>query len=764
MPSSTIQDIINTALTREGKGGANTMIVSNHLAQMVLFGIRQGVEFYPAYDPNGERRNFINDLVKRNKLDLYLQAIWESYVGTGSILFYLRPNGNTYDINWYNKSQFEPYYKDGGRELDRVIITYAYQVKSDMTQLEQEKWVRLEITKTEIRRGDYEVNPGLNLHAKSYVNEEVTTNSLGIIPCIIVDNNPIAMGKRGTNDFDWLSGQIEEHNDLMAAINQNIRFFGNPSLVTTRDTNEVTEAIFGANSAPRTMSSGAAFTNKYVPSTYKYDPTSLSRTEHSKIKPVIGGVEPEERFGFIQPDAVSGDQNRWALQYEELIRTALGGVSENGINSGATAFEIKSLFGRAAATAHRKAKALYTYGLCKVFEVAIAAEEHIFERSFEVAVGWDTEKDGAISRQFIDDWLDGFEDQKGKEYPGKPLPPGVIGLRPQGTREVLWRFTGPVFEDGPIDLQQKSIFARNLAEEGFDTISQMQILFPDKTEEEINQMLGGVPFRRISNTMGIIERLAGMASNFGQIPDPLMPDIPLVAKYGQFIDQMIFILFQKMLVELSRGQQDDRQLQRTEPSPFGPSSGIPSDSDGSAGGLQPGPAGQLPYPGHGGPNAPMAGGTTGQRGSVPGAPGGSPAGVSQSGYATGLLDPSQYGPAYGYPLPNNGELQPGPAGAVGQQPFGRGTQQGIGTTSHPGMGTPEFINPIPAPGGTVESSASTAAVYRPQYGNAYQQPVYGESDLQRQPGLLAQLFPTFGAAANAATKRLTPKRRKTNKR
>jgi hypothetical protein len=762
---SSIQDIINTALSRESEGNANTMIVSNHLAQMVLFGIRQGVEFYPAHDPNGDREKFITEVVERNRLDLYLQAIWEAFVGTGSVLFYLRPYGNTYDIYWYQKDQFEPYYKDGGRELERVIINYPYKVRSHLSNMEAEKWVRLEITETEIRKGEYENNPGFGINVQGWANEEVTTNTLGIVPCVIVDNNPVSLGRRGTNDFDWLAGQIEKHNDLMTAINSNISFFGNPTLVTTRSSQEVTEAAFNVHNTPRTISSGAAFQNSRVQSTYKYDPTTLSEKDGAlKIKPVIGNVEPDERFGFIQPDAISGDQNRWALQYEELIRTALGGVSENGINSGATAFEIKSLFGRAASTAMRKAVPLYTYGLCKLFELAIAAEEFLFERSFEQAIKWDAEKKGPIQPWMIDLYLDGGTTPKGKEVEGKPLPSGVVGLRPYGNRKILWRFTGPVFEDGPMDLQQKSIVARNLSEEGFDTISQMRILFPDKTEKEIDKMLGGVPFRRISNTLGIVNNLIGLSGQMMQTPDLLDPAMPMALKYGQFIDQMIFILFQKMLMELQRGQ-DGPNVYDSDPGPFAGRSGIPSDPNAGAGStpnsyLQPGPAGQLPYPGFSGngtANVPMAGGAPDQRNSV------SSTGLSPSGSAAGLLPPELYSSAAGpgpNGLPANGQLQQPDLGRW--QPFSGGAEQGIGTTGQPGsQPLPEFVSPIPGPGTVVQHSSPTRpTVYGQQPWSPHQQPVYGQSDLQSQPGLLAQLFPSFTAAARA----VSPKRRKSNKR
>jgi hypothetical protein len=88
-----------------------------------------------------------------------------------------------------------------------------------------------------------------------------------------------------------------------------------------------------------------------------------------------------DRVVYLTPDAVSGDQNLYARQYREEIRTALGGVDELGITAGATAYEIKSLYGRAATTAARRCKGLLTYGLCKLFALVIFHEEQIFRSS-----------------------------------------------------------------------------------------------------------------------------------------------------------------------------------------------------------------------------------------------------------------------------------------------------------------------------------------------------------------------------------------------
>ena len=88
----------------------------------------------------------------------------------------------------------------------------------------------------------------------------------------------------------------------------------------------------------------------------------------------------------MTPDAVSGDQNLYVKQYRSEIRLALGGVDDIDINT-ASAYEIKSLYGRVAATAEKKAKSMFEFGLCKAFVMMIQHEEFLFEESFARILG-----------------------------------------------------------------------------------------------------------------------------------------------------------------------------------------------------------------------------------------------------------------------------------------------------------------------------------------------------------------------------------------
>ena len=45
-----LKEIIDSYLDKDGGALIDTGIVASHLAQMKLFGIRQGVEYFPAQD------------------------------------------------------------------------------------------------------------------------------------------------------------------------------------------------------------------------------------------------------------------------------------------------------------------------------------------------------------------------------------------------------------------------------------------------------------------------------------------------------------------------------------------------------------------------------------------------------------------------------------------------------------------------------------------------------------------------------------------
>ena len=70
---SELDSILKSVIERDGSGPADTMLVNAHLSQMKMFGIRQGVEFFPQQDNLGTQRfDFVQQVIKFNKLDARL--------------------------------------------------------------------------------------------------------------------------------------------------------------------------------------------------------------------------------------------------------------------------------------------------------------------------------------------------------------------------------------------------------------------------------------------------------------------------------------------------------------------------------------------------------------------------------------------------------------------------------------------------------------------------------------------------------------------
>ena len=96
---SILEDMIKSVITKDGKGTADTMLISSHLSQMKMFGIRQGVEYYPMQDNLGTQRfDFVQQVIKFNQLDARLDAIWDRFLVYGKGLFYIRPTKKSIDF------------------------------------------------------------------------------------------------------------------------------------------------------------------------------------------------------------------------------------------------------------------------------------------------------------------------------------------------------------------------------------------------------------------------------------------------------------------------------------------------------------------------------------------------------------------------------------------------------------------------------------------------------------------------------------------
>mgnify|MGYP001188379287 FL=1 len=577
------RQILEAARKRDGSSGTDTMVVNSHLAQMKLFMLRQGIEFFPAQDTFGFRKIFIQQLVEENEIDSRLEGIVDDFLLDGKGLFYFRPVDDTYRLMWFSKENYRAYY-DAQSQLEEIELIYSFSVRSGAGALAiptadngSTRYVKLQVRRDTIKESITTERPSFeagqtNSFTWSPNQTRTLVNSLGFIPAVEAFNTMRSTGMDATGDFDWLSEQIVLHDDLVKNIRTNITFFGNPTLVSSRPKHDLVESGSEEGLRP-TISSQAGFYSASRPSTRVSEPGPSGGGGSLKVPRIIANVEPTDRAVYLTPDAVSGDQNLYARQYREELRTAMGGVDELGISSGATAYEIKSLYGRAATTATRRCKGLLTYGLCKLFGLIIYHEEKIFRDSFAMAIGM-TRPAPPIEENFqpgedYDKAVGAFQEQE-KAYDEQlelaireavqstELPPGVVGLIPDGNRKIEWRWKGPVFEDGTEDILNSSIVVRNLQELGVNSIEALRYLFPDKTDEERSAMLSGYPFRMAQATQSSIGQFLALINDMRQTPHPQAPDLPLLADPKLDLTPYVYRAFEFLKRELTyAGQYSD---------------------------------------------------------------------------------------------------------------------------------------------------------------------------------------------------------------
>ena len=651
--SQGIQDrfrrILEAARKRDGGSGTDTMIVNSHLSQMKLFMLRQGLEFYPAQDTYGFRKQFLSQIIEENEIDTRLEGIVDDFLIDGKGLFYFRPIRDTYRIMWFSADNYRAYY-DAMGELEEVELIYSFTVRDSLTspaatstlQGGSDRYVKLRVRRDEIKETITTEKPSFDASSQTLAfsanKTRTLTNSLGFIPAVESFNSMRSTGMDATGEFDWLAEQIVTHDDLVKNIRTNIHFFGNPTLLSSRPKHDLVDSGDDEGMRP-TISSQAGFYAANRPSTRVSTPTVGSTGGGMKVPRIIANIEPTDRAAYLTPDAVSGDQNLYARQYREEIRTALGGVDELGITAGATAYEIKSLYGRAATSATRRCRGLLTYGLCKLLALIIFNEEKIFRQSFAAAAGLQQPPapireefpDGETFAQAVEQFqliskeFEGtLEVEIGNAIQARALPNGVVGLIPDGDRRIEWRWKGPVFEDGTEDILNSSIVVRNLQELGVNSIEALRYLFPDKTDEERSAMLSGYPFRMAQATQQSIGTFLTLIENMRQVPHPQAPDLPLLADPKLDLTNFIYRALDFLKRELTYAGQYSDASGTSDPAGLDPieraradaglpiSSGpdrptfIPDSFGSTAGGT-----GQLPTDGSGTGGQPMAAGVSG---------------------------------------------------------------------------------------------------------------------------------------------------------
>ena len=721
--------MIKSVITRDGKGTADTMLISSHLSQMKMFGIRQGVEYYPLQDNLGTQRfDFIQQVIKFNQLDARLDAIWDRFLVYGKGLFYIRPTEKSYRLYWFNKDSYRTYYTPEG-ELDEVIIIYPYKVRSSKgfsgVGLNTDKrYMRLRITAKEVEEFHSEQEITFeqeNINFATF-DKKVVENTMEFIPCVEVFNNPDAFGTDGAGEFDFLSNQIVAHDEMVKNIRANLSFFGNPTLLSSRPKQDIVENDDNAVQRPSISSqSGFASDVNLFSSTYKSDPVTRSPAGYTgkpgsgmRVPRVIANLEPSDRVGFITPNPVGSDQARYTEQLRSEIRLALGGIDDLSITN-VTATEIKSAYGRVSATAKKKCLQIYTYGICRCFELMIFHEEQIFRKSLAFSVGLKV----PVPPEDVEDpkQVDKFRKQKAK-YEQKlqeaidlavdtqEIPNNVVGLAPDGDRTVLWRWMGPVYEDTAQDKLNQSIFTRNLQELGVDSIEALKYLFPSKTDDEIAGMLSGFPFRMVGEVQRAYSSFIDLINQEMRTPHPQQPNLPMAADPRLDLTPFLYRTLESLQKEVTYAGRYRSSDPISTPS-------IPDPTDQLRGSSNSSPS---TFRG----DFPTMGGTNNQ-----------PSGTSSTSAS----------PDGGTGLPISPYTVQPPATA-GDSTSGEPIQGRL----QQGSGAPEFTSPIPVPGSTVSSDTSSRpGQLRIPTNNPVQQS--GSADLyafeQQQPGVLQQLFPSF---------------------
>ncbi len=580
--STQFQEILNAAKEKRGDLPVDTMIVSSHLAQMRLFILRRGIEFFCDQDSYGGRREFLAKVYEQNMLDMKLDSIIDYFLCDGQGLFYFRPAGDTYQLLYFPKDSYRCF-RNQVNDIEHVEIIYSFAVKEpnmmDVYAVPgkrggRKKYIKLKVYKDRIEQTisnekiEFEDNNnGMMMQQPGQT--ETLSNSLGFIPAVEVFNHLDCTGEStGTGEFDWMSNQILFHDELVRNVRKNMKFFGNPTLVSSRPRHDILESGDEGSMRP-TISSQAGFYAMDRPSTRTSQPGfSAGIDGQIKVPRVIANLEPTDRVSYMTPDAVSGDQNMYVKQYRSEIRLALGGVDDLDFNMASSAYEMKSLYGRCAATAEKKAKALFEYGLCKLFQMMIQHEEYMFEQSFATAMGL-VNPEPPLQEEYQGQEPEEFEkamekyqkdqkkflDTRAKLFSASietgQIPNGVTGLIPDGSSKVNWRWTGEIFEEDSQGILNNSIVVRNLQELGVDSIEALKYLFPSKTDEERAAMLTGFPFRMVQQSQQAFNTFIGMIGQLYQLPHPQMPNQPLAADPNLDITGFLYRSLEFLRKELS---------------------------------------------------------------------------------------------------------------------------------------------------------------------------------------------------------------------
>ena len=713
--NSQFEQILLAAKERRGDLAVDSMIISSHLAQMRMFMLRKGLEFYAEQDSFGYRKEFLKKVVDHNMLEMKLDSIVDYFLCDGQGLFYFRPSGDDYQLLFFPKDNYRAY-RDQNGDLENVVLIYTFNVQ-ESNALDnyvrqdgkggKKKYIRLKVFRDRIEQTisnekiEFENDMGSQLMTMPG-STETLTNSLGFIPAVEVFNHMDCTGEAtGNGEFDWLANQILYHDELVKNVRKNLKFFGNPTLLSSRPKHDIIESGDEGSFRP-TISSQAGFAAIGRSSTRVSEPFGGASALDGQIKipRVIANLEPTDRVNYLTPDSVSGDQNMYIKQYRSEIRLALGGVDDIDINTASTAYEMKSLYGRCAATAEKKAKALFSYGLCSIFSLMIQHEEKMFKDSFAAAIGLqqpvvplqeefqDPEEYTVAMEKHIaamEKFTRKREEAIRVSLDTGEMPAGVTGLIPDGSTKVDWRWMGDIFEDDAQDVLNNSIVVRNLQELGVDSIEALKYLFPSKTDEERAAMLSGYPFRMVQQTQQSLNSFISLLGSLYQLPHPQTPELPLASDPNLDITGFLYRSLEFLRKELSYSGKYHPDSSDERPPSLSPAD-VRRASAGQPVREQP----TTSLPGISGPGSPNAAGS-GLPGTGPGAAGFGTPGESMAAGVPGAQRKFEYK----QPIPGPGVTLgiPGDSNAAGSYTSQLGFNAPGSSASSPVFGAADLLSP-----------------------------------------------------------------------
>jgi hypothetical protein len=498
-----LRHLVTAAIARQP--GAEGTVIANHLQQIEDLLIGQGLDFSPEQDPIGDRTPFVTKLVEQLKVKAYLPDILRKTMGTGEVLLWLRYTPSGYRLRYYAATQFEPYYDPVTDDLYAATVISSY--KERTAQGLRVKWLKLVILQQGyfIQRSDRKPQlEGLGQSTDWTPDQAMPTpdqfkagpdeitfteNPFPFLPIRLIQNKPTGPGQRAADDFTEFASQLIDHDQISAAMHRNVRKFARQTIVTNLRREQILKAK-GANlgsfsGAAPSYGDSVAFAADFYTSE-EMAAFSASRgggANNEEVADLIGVDEDQEDYfvDVLDWNPIGSDQLSFVERTEIALHSAMGSSKDRGGN---TAFETRANLSWGQATANKKAMAILTDGVCKLLSDALDFETYMFNQSL-----------------------------------------GLVGLQPAGDTAVRWRRVD-LIEASPQEQLQKSILGRNLEEEGVGTREILRILFPSKTDKEIQQLTGGsggVPFRKIDKVVPKLMELIRTAGDLGPgLGDPLL--------------------------------------------------------------------------------------------------------------------------------------------------------------------------------------------------------------------------------------------------